>query len=68
MLREGLGRARGGDGTLVLIVGPAGVGKTELTREARIAAERAGIARLQARGWELEQLFAFGRSVSCSSP
>ena len=60
VLREGLGRARGGDGTLVLIEGPAGVGKTELTREARVAAERVGIARLQARGSELEQLFAFG--------
>ncbi len=59
-LREGLGRARAGDGTLVLIEGPAGVGKTELTRQARIAAEQAGIARLQARGSELEQPFAFG--------
>jgi hypothetical protein len=59
-LREGLDRACAGEGTLLLIEGPAGVGKTELTREARIAAERAGIARLQARGSELEQPFAFG--------
>ena len=59
-LREGLDHACAGEGVLLLIEGPAGVGKTELTREARIAAERAGIALLQARGSELEQPFAFG--------
>ena len=60
-LREGLDRASAGEGTLLLIEGPAGVGKTELTREARVAAaERAGIQLLQARGSELEQPFAFG--------
>lgn len=59
-VRERLGRARAGDGTLLLIEGPAGVGKTELEREARVAAERAGVMPLDARGSALEQPFAFG--------
>ena len=59
-VREGLGRARAGEGTLLLIEGPAGVGKTELEREARMAAERAGVMPLDARGSALEQPFAFG--------
>jgi DNA-binding CsgD family transcriptional regulator len=59
-LRERLDRARSGEGTLVLIEGPAGAGKTELTREARAAAIRSGVLALEARGSELEQPFAFG--------
>jgi AAA ATPase domain len=59
-LRRELSRAGSGDGTLVLIEGPAGVGKTELVREARAAADRTGIAPLEARGSELERQFAFG--------
>jgi predicted ATPase len=59
-LPEGLDRACAGEGTLLLIEGPAGVGKTELAREARSAAERARIMPLEARGSELEQPFAFG--------
>ena len=59
-LREGLGRACEGEGTLLLVEGPAGVGKTELVREARAAALRAGVTPLEARGSELEQPFAFG--------
>ena len=55
-----LDRAVGGEGTLVLIEGPPGAGKTELQREARSAAERAGMTVLAARGSELEQPFAFG--------
>src|SRR5689334_17382646 len=60
MLREGLSHATTGEGRLVLIEGPAGVGKTALIREARAAAERAGIVPLEARGSELEQAFTFG--------
>jgi DNA-binding CsgD family transcriptional regulator len=60
MLSDGLGRARGGDGTLLLIEGPPGVGKTELGREARAIADRAGMTVLAATGSELEQPFAFG--------
>ena len=60
VLREGLDRVRAGEGMLLLIEGPAGVGKTQLGREARVAAEHAGITPLVARGSELEQPFAFG--------
>jgi DNA-binding CsgD family transcriptional regulator len=59
-LREGLERVCAGAGTLILVEGPAGVGKTELVREARAAAVRAGVRPLKARGAELEQPFAFG--------
>ena len=59
-LREGLERACAGEGSLLLVEGPAGVGKTELVREARAAAERADVMPLEARGSELEQPFAFG--------
>ena len=41
-LREGLDRARAGEGTLLLIEGPAGVGKTALARAARAVAGREG--------------------------
>jgi DNA-binding CsgD family transcriptional regulator len=47
-------------GKPVLVEGPAGVGKTELLRAARAAAERSSIVPLEARGSELEQSFAFG--------
>jgi DNA-binding CsgD family transcriptional regulator len=59
-LHEGLERAGGGGGTLLLVEGPAGVGKTELVREARAAAVQAGVRPLEARGSELEEPFAFG--------
>jgi DNA-binding CsgD family transcriptional regulator len=59
-LRHGFDRARAGEGTLILIEGPAGVGKTELTRAARAAGEQAGLMPLEAKGSELEQPFAFG--------
>ena len=59
-LREGLESACAGEGSLLLIEGPAGVGKTELERETRAVAERVGISPLEARGSELEQPFAFG--------
>ncbi len=60
VMREGLDRARAREGTLLLIEGPPGVGKTELGREARATGEQAGIRPLTARGSELEQPFAFG--------
>ena len=59
-LRDGVNRACAGEGTLLLIEGPAGAGKTALAREARAAAERARMMPLDARGSELEQSFAFG--------
>src|SRR5215472_18870566 len=59
-LGEGVDRACAGEGTLLLIEGPAGAGKTALAREARAVAERARMMPLTARGAELEQPFAFG--------
>ena len=59
-LREGLDRACAGAGTLLLVEGPAGVGKTVLVREAHAAALQAGVVPLKARGAELERPFAFG--------
>ena len=58
--RDGFAQARAGAGTLTLIEGPAGVGKTELARAARTAAEQTGLTALDATGSELEQPFAFG--------
>ena len=49
-----------GSGRLLVIEGPAGVGKTSLLESAREAAERAGLTALQARGGELERDFGFG--------
>ena len=60
MLRDGLSQACAGDGTLLLIEGPPGVGKTALIRQARAQADQAGILPLEATGSELEQPFAFG--------
>jgi DNA-binding CsgD family transcriptional regulator len=59
-LREGLDRSSAGEGTLVVVEGPAGVGKTVLTRAARELAERTSALALEARGSELEQPFGFG--------
>ena len=59
-LREGLDRACAGEGALFLIEGPAGVGKTKLTRAARAAGELAHMTVLEARGSELELTFPFG--------
>jgi len=59
-MREGLARACSGEGALLLIEAPAGVGKTELVREARAGADKVGMTLLEARGSELEQPFAFG--------
>ena len=58
--RDGLDRALVGDGALLLVEGPPGVGKTELVREARAAAVRSRATPLAAKGSELERPFAFG--------
>ena len=52
--------AQTGTGRLVLVAGPAGIGKTELLAGARSLAELAGTILAQARGSELETGFAFG--------
>ena len=55
-----MAQARGGGGMIVVIDGPAGVGKTALVDAAREAAADAGLLTLSARGAELERDFAFG--------
>src|SRR5690242_3135768 len=55
-----LAMARDGAGGLVVIDGPAGVGKTALLRAARTLATRNGMRVLDARGVELERAFPFG--------
>jgi DNA-binding CsgD family transcriptional regulator len=53
------GAARG-DGGIVLVEGPAGIGKTRLIQEARRRAAGRGMRVLTARGSEIERDFAFG--------
>ena len=53
-------REPGDRGGLVVIVGPAGIGKTALLQAAADMAEQAGVRVLRARGSDIEQEFAFG--------
>ncbi len=55
-----LGAARVGRGGVLLITGPAGIGRTALLEAARQRARRAGMQVLSARGRELESGFSFG--------
>lgn len=55
-----LDAARAGEGGVILIEGPPGIGKTRLLREACADAEERGLNILRARGGELEGGFAFG--------
>jgi ATP/maltotriose-dependent transcriptional regulator MalT len=55
-----LGLATGGEGQVVLLNGPAGIGKTELLRHARRLAEQAGATCLSAVASALDRSFAFG--------
>lgn len=52
--------ARAGHGGVLLITGPAGIGKTVLLGAARERASRAGMLVLAGRGGELESGFSFG--------
>jgi DNA-binding CsgD family transcriptional regulator len=55
-----LATARAGDGGLLVITGPAGIGKTVLLAAARERAGQAGMRVLAGRGGELESGFSFG--------
>ena len=57
-LIEGL--ASPGSSQLLVVEGPAGIGKTRLIAEARTRAANAGLHVLTARGGQLERQFAFG--------
>jgi DNA-binding CsgD family transcriptional regulator len=59
-LRAAVGAAAQGTGGVVVVDGPAGIGKTELLRAARDHAREAGMTVLTGRGRELEHEFAFG--------
>ncbi|MBI5310902.1 MAG: AAA family ATPase [Actinobacteria bacterium] len=52
--------AKAGESRVVLIEGPAGIGKTRLLQEARKRAAQAGFKVLTARGNEFEREFPFG--------
>ena len=58
-LVELLERAREGEGQVVLLEGPAGIGKTRLLQAARDQAKEARMRVLTARGTELERDFPF---------
>ncbi|HET8529175.1 MAG TPA: AAA family ATPase [Gaiellaceae bacterium] len=57
---EAIAGAQSGAGRLVVIEGPAGIGKTALLAEARARAAASGLAVLTARASELEAAFSFG--------
>ena len=59
-LQAALARGSAGSGSLMVIEGPAGIGKTALLAAARAGAEASGMQVLTARGAELEREFAFG--------
>src|SRR5215471_3558165 len=53
-------QAAGGDGSVGLIEGPPGIGKTRLAAAARRLAAEAGMRCLSARGSPMERAFPFG--------
>jgi DNA-binding NarL/FixJ family response regulator len=55
-----LGAARAGHGGVLLVTGPAGIGKTMVLEAARERAGKAGMRVLAGRGGELESDFSFG--------
>jgi DNA-binding CsgD family transcriptional regulator len=59
-LDAALGEASQGWGSMLLIEGPAGIGKSELVAAARARAGDSGFEVLFARGGEFEQSFGFG--------
>ncbi|MDE3069820.1 MAG: AAA family ATPase, partial [Acidobacteriota bacterium] len=52
--------AKGGEGCVLLVAGPPGIGKTALLDAARQRARRRGLVTLAARGGELEGHFPYG--------
>jgi DNA-binding CsgD family transcriptional regulator len=67
-IEHALELAQGGTGSLLLIDGPAGAGKTRLVQAARDEARAAGMKVLSARGGELEQEFPFGVAQQLFEP
>ncbi|MBO0818291.1 MAG: ATP-binding protein, partial [Actinobacteria bacterium] len=63
-----LAAARAGRGGVLVITGPAGIGKTTLATEAGERAGRAGMRVLAGRGGELEGGFSFGVARQLCEP
>ena len=59
-LESAIGAAADGRAGLLLVQGPAGIGKSRLLAEARTLAEERGLCVRSARGGELERDFPFG--------
>jgi DNA-binding SARP family transcriptional activator/tetratricopeptide (TPR) repeat protein len=59
-MHDAIARVRAGQGGVVLIEGPAGIGKTRLLEELRTHAAEEGLRVLEARAGLLEREFAFG--------
>jgi len=59
-LDDGLRAAAGGQGSVLLVSGPPGIGKTALLDVAQRSAREAGFVILGARGGELESHFPYG--------
>ncbi len=59
-VQHALTESAGGDGRLLVIDGPAGIGKTSLLDATRRLAEKGGVRVLTARGGRLERDFAYG--------
>jgi DNA-binding CsgD family transcriptional regulator len=59
-IEAAVARAQSGRGSLLVVEGPAGIGKSALIGAARSVADAAGTRTLRARGGELERDFAFG--------
>ncbi len=59
-IARALAAARVGEGSVVVVEGPPGIGKTALLADARDRAVQAGMRALSARGGELEQHFPYG--------
>jgi DNA-binding CsgD family transcriptional regulator len=59
-IEAAVARAQDGRGSLLVVEGPAGIGKSALIGAARSVSDAAGMRTLRARGGELERDFAFG--------
>ncbi|WP_354698089.1 hypothetical protein DSM112329_03753 [Paraconexibacter sp. AEG42_29] len=59
-LSDAVAAGAAGAGTLVVVHGPAGIGKTTLLAQARADAEGRGLRVLHARGSDFERSFTFG--------
>lgn len=68
VLAGGLATAAAGEGRVLVVEGPAGIGKTTLLDAAALQGRRDGMAVLRARGNPLEQDFAFGIARQAFAP